>query len=212
MNAPNNPKKNYLFDEQVDVADALMDALHDFYFRIPQIQQCIDPEHTHKTPKRIVESMLEMFNGCWEDPGFLLQPLFENKEYDELVYSNDIPFVSSCAHHNLPFFGKMHFSYLPDKKIVGLSKVPRLIRALSRRPQIQEKLTMEVVSVFQEVVNSKGCGLVVEAYHLCAMVRGIEAAPMYTKTTALRGVFKENDSTRQEFLNGIRKTTNQIWP
>jgi GTP cyclohydrolase I len=202
----------YLFGEQLGIGENLIKALSDFYYRIEPIQKSIDIEHTRKTPYRIVKSMCELFKGCWEDPAKVLEPLFYNKGYDELIYSNDVPFVSSCAHHNLPFFGKMHFAYLPDKQIVGLSKIPRLVRVLSRRPQIQEQLTTQIVTIFDNVVNPKGCALVVEAYHLCLMVRGIEAAPAYTKTSALHGVFKTNDTTRQEFLNGIRKTTDQIWP
>ena len=175
------------------------------------IAKCIDNEHIKDTPRRVVDSMMEMFKGCFEDPEKVLKVTFSDK-YDEIVYVNDISFVSNCAHHNLPFLGKMHFGYLPKGKIVGLSKIPRLIEIYARRPQVQEKLTQDIVDMFMKKVNPQGCGLVVEAWHLCMMIRGVNQRPAYTKTTALRGTFKTNESTKQEFLRGITQTSRQIWP
>ena len=192
------------------IAESLRNSLVDFY-DIQKIKDaCPDKDQMERTPYRIVKAMLEMFRGCWQNPEEVLQPLFD-MDCDEIVYMNAIPFVSNCAHHNLPFFGKAYFAYLPNGKIVGLSKIPRLVTALSRRPQVQEKLTSEIVDTFTKVVNPRGCGLVIEAYHLCVIIRGVESDG-YTKTSALRGIFKENISTKQEFFDGIRKTTETLWP
>jgi GTP cyclohydrolase IA len=171
----------------------------------------LNPEHVRDTPNRIYKTIFELFSGCYEDPQEVLKPVFEETAYDELIYILDIPFVSVCCHHALPFFGKAHFGYLPAGKIVGLSKVPRLVNVYARRPQVQEKLTNEIVQMFQSVIEPKGCGLVMESYHLCMMVRGVESSPTFTKTTALRGVFK-HDTTKAEFLSGVRRTTEKIWP
>lgn len=187
-------------------------ALRKFY-SIDQIHKTFPvEEHIEKTPTRIVNSMMELFRGCWQNPEEELRTAFMETSYDEMIFINDIPFVSSCAHHQLPFVGKAHFAYIPNGKIVGLSKVPRLIDAYAYRPQIQEKLTVEIVHAFNTIIQPKGCGLVVEAHHFCMMVRGAESSPSYAKTQALRGVFKTSEVTRNEFLNGIRKTTEKIWP
>jgi|SRR5579864_7667315 len=197
-------------DEEA-IARSLMIALKD-YFEISHIYTAIPKDHTEDTPLRVVRSMTEMFRGCWSDPEKHLEVTFNDSDYDEIVYMNDIGFVSNCAHHNLPFFGKVHFGYLPAKKIVGLSKIPRMIRDFALRPQVQEKLTTDIANCFMNAVSPQGCGVVIEAFHLCVMIRGIEQKPSYTKTSALRGSFKENESTKQEFLHGIKKTTEHIWP
>lgn len=201
-----------LFDEfEIGKMIKLKEALRELY-RIPRIKSSIAEEHTERTPFRIVKSMMEMFRGCWEDPEEILRTRFPEAEYNEFIYVNDISFVSCCAHHNLPFFGRAHFGYLPDGQIVGLSKIPRLVAVYSKRPQVQEKLTREIVDTFDGALRPKGCGLVMEAYHLCMMIRGVEQKPAYTKTTALRGVFKSDISAKQEFLDGIKKASSQIWP
>lgn len=194
----------------IQIIKQLEKALQDFY-SVPEIANCISQEHIDRSPERVVKSMCEMFEGCFEDPEEVLKVTFKDN-YDEIVYVNSMPFISTCAHHALAFFGRMHFGYLPDGKIVGISKIPRLVEVYSRRPQVQEKLTQDIVDTFMKIVQPKGCGLTVEAYHLCMLIRGVEAVPAYTKTTALRGVFKTQESTKQEFLNGIRKTTEQLWP
>jgi len=194
-----------------DVKQVLSHAMEVFYAH-PKIKRSIDKQHIQNSPNRIANSMFELFKGCWEDPETYLDATFTDDNYDEIIYVNDVAFVSTCAHHNLPFFGKMHFGYLPNKKIVGLSKIPRLMQAFAHRPQVQEKLTYEIVDTFDHKLSPHGCGLVIEAYHLCMMIRGIESKQSYTKTTQLRGNFKSRSSTKQEFLGGIRKTTDHIWP
>lgn len=172
----------------------------------------IAEDHLIKTPLRIAETLEELLDGCGKSPADFLNTSFTSGNYDEIVFVNDIQFVSLCAHHFLPFFGKMHFGYLPNAKIVGLSKIPRLVKMWSRRPQVQEKLTQDIVDSFNTIVNPKGCGLVIEAYHLCMMIRGVEQKTAYTRTSALRGTFKTNELTRQEFLDGVKQSTSKIWP
>jgi GTP cyclohydrolase IA len=181
-------------------------------YDVPQIKDESMLEHTEKTPHRSAHAVFEMFAGCFQDPVGILDATFDNKKYDELIYENDISFVSMCMHHTMPFFGKAHFAYLPAEKIVGLSKIPRLVECYAKRPQIQEQLAIAVVDTFTEVVKPHGCGIVIEAWHFCVSVRGANQRPAYTKTTALRGSFKTNEQLRQEFLNGIRKTSESLWP
>ena len=178
---------------------------------MPEIKASISREHIEKTPGRIAESMFELVEGCWQDPKEELRTMFTEGNYDEIVYVNNISFVSVCAHHFLPFFGKAHFGYLPAGNIVGLSKIPRLIETYSKRPQVQEKLTCEIVDTFNEVLKPKGCGLVMEGIHLCMAIRGVKNESAYSRTTALRGVFKDS-STKGEFLDGVRQISKNIWP
>lgn len=180
-------------------------------YEIPQVKDADFLEHVEETPQRSTQAIFEMFQGCFQDPVSILDATFTNRKYDEMVYENDISFVSTCMHHTMPFFGKAHFAYLPNEKLVGLSKIPRLVECFSLRPQIQENLTVAIVDTFMEIIKPYGCGLVMEAWHFCVCVRGVKQRPAYTRTSALRGSFK-SDPTRTEFLNGIRKTTEQLWP
>ena len=159
--------------------------------------------HVRDTPKRVVKAFEEYFSGLRQDPEEILKRGFEVGEYDEMVYVKNISFVSFCAHHLAPFIGKVHFAYLPRTQIVGLSKIPRLVEAYSKRPQVQEKLTAEIVDTFYKVVQPRGCGVVVEALHLCMAIRGVKKDQTITRTTALRGCFK-NPETKNEFLDGVK--------
>lgn len=180
---------------------------------IPEIAGSISEVHIKETPQRYVKACQEFFQGCWEDPKEVLQKKFEETKYAQMVFVNDIKFVSFCAHHLLPFFGRVHFAYIPQKYVVGLSKIPRLVEIHARRPQVQEKLTEEIVETFQEVMQPKGCGCVVEATHLCMAIRGVKKDDAYMRTTSLKGTFLTEDIVRQEFLDGIRHGKNgAIWP
>jgi GTP cyclohydrolase I len=199
------------FDNPLAIASCeLQDALTTLY-DLAQIKNSIAKEHIEGTPYRITNAIIEMLSGCWEDPEVALKT-FSESTYDEIIYVNDIAFVSNCAHHNLPFVGKCHFGYLPDGKIVGLSKIPRLIKIYAKRPQVQEKLTQEIVDTFMKIVKPHGCGLIMEAWHMCMMIRGVEQTPAYTKTTALRGKFKDDKSLKEEYLDGVKQCSKQIWP
>jgi len=191
-----------------------LEAAFKAVYEVPQIKDEMMEEHVAETPHRSAHAIFEMFDGCFQDPVSILDALFENtmKRYDEMIYMNDISFISTCMHHTMPFFGKAHFAYLPHVQIVGLSKIPRLVECYAHRPQIQEQLTMAIVDTFMEIVQPLGCGIIIEAWHFCVSVRGAKQVPAYTKTSALRGCFKDNPDTRNEFLNGVRKTTESLWP
>jgi GTP cyclohydrolase I len=181
-------------------------------FNCPRIVDTIGLEHVRETPKRYRRMLFdELFWGCFQDPEAVLRKSFSEKKYDEMIFINEISFVSLCAHHLVPFTGVCHFAYVPDKKIVGLSKVARLVEIYARRPQVQEKLTEEIADTFVKVVKPKGCGVVMEAMHLCMAIRGVKKAAV-TKTQVLRGVFLQ-PLPREEFLRGVpqRNGGGRIW-
>jgi GTP cyclohydrolase I len=162
----------------------------------------IAEEHVADTPHRFVKALENAVKGCSEDASVYLARTFPNASYDEMVTVRSIRLVTLCAHHLLPIFGKVDFAYIPCQQIVGLSKIPRFIRALSKRPQVQEKLASDIVDLFFEYVKPKGCGVIIQAYHGCMMFRGVEEPTSFTTTTALRGCFKDA-SVKAEFLNAL---------
>jgi GTP cyclohydrolase I len=168
----------------------------------------LDLEHPHlkDTPKRVAKAYVnELFAGLYVDPASVLTTAFEEGDYDEMITVRNIPFVAFCAHHWLPFTGKAHVGYLPDGKIIGLSKIPRLVCVLAARPTVQEKLTHSVAEGLMNGLKPKGCGVVIESAHSCAQYRGIKAVGSDMVTTAMRGLFLDNPSTKAEFLEAIRK-------
>lgn len=173
----------------------------------PSISETLGGEHLEKTPQRFTSALMEYLSGHLQDPKEVLQTGFTEKTYNQMVFENDIPFISHCAHHIAPFFGKAHFAYIPRNKVVGLSKIPRMIEILSRRLQIQEKLSDEIVNTFYEVVEPLGCGVVIEAVHFCVCARGIRKVGAYTRTTSLRGTFLEEAPVKAEFLAGAKPNT-----
>jgi len=198
----------------IGLSGAVYSDLEDAFrqlFNQKNIAGSIDKDHIEDTPRRIAKMYEELYSGCDRDPKEVLQRTFKNKGYDEIIYVNDMRFISSCAHHGLPFIGKAHFAYLPRQRLVGLSKIPRLLEILAHRPQVQEKLTIEMVDTFMGELYPLGCGIVMEAIHCCMSIRGVENHSAYTKTTAIRGVFKE-PTVKAEFLDGVRKSGGQLWP
>ena len=151
------------------------------------------------TPDRVARMSEEIFSGVGQDARDLMRAVFTEK-YDEIVLVRDIAFNSMCEHHLLPFFGKAHVAYLPNGKIVGLSKIPRVVEVFARRLQVQERLTDQVAEALCRVLKPLGVGVVIEAYHLCMMMRGVEKQNSRTITSALRGVFRDDARTREEFL------------
>jgi GTP cyclohydrolase IA len=205
---------NGMTESKLSQARKHLEAAFKEFYELREIKEITADEHTLNTPHRTVQGLMEMFCGVWQDPVNMLNALFDNKNhvFDEMVNMNDVAFVSMCSHHTMPFFGKAHFSYLPNEKIVGASKIPRLIECYAQRPQIQEQLAVSIVDTFSEVVKPFGCGIVIEAYHFCVCVRGVKQKSGYLRTAALRGSYKTNEETRKEFLNSIHKTTEVIWP
>jgi GTP cyclohydrolase I len=158
-----------------------------------------DREGLRETPDRVARMYTEMFSGLRKDPCEPLRKTFTEK-YDEMVLVKDIGFESSCEHHLLPFMGKAHVAYIPNGKIVGLSKLARVVEVLSRRPQVQERMTEEIASLIMEQLNPRGVGVVLEATHTCMTMRGIRKPGSVCTTSAVRGVFKTNQSTRAEMM------------
>jgi len=158
------------------------------------------------TPKRVSTSLKYLTSGYKEDPVDILKKAIFIEEYDEMVIVRDIEIFSLCEHHLLPFFGKCHVAYLPDKKIVGLSKIIRIVNIYARRLQVQERLTREIANTIQDVLQPRGVGVVIEALHLCMAMRGVEKQSPNVITSAMLGLFRKNSRTRMEFINLITKS------
>ncbi len=159
-----------------------------------------------KTPERVEKALQFMTKGYQEDVEQVLNGALFGIEYDEMVIVKDIDFFSLCEHHLLPFFGRCHVGYLPDKKVVGLSKIPRVVDAFSRRLQVQERLTVQIAEVLQSTLKPHGVAVVMEARHLCMMMRGVEKQNTVAVTSKMLGVFRSQQQTRDEFLRLIRGT------
>jgi len=157
-----------------------------------------------RTPERMQRSLEYLTKGYREDPDKLLKGALFNVDYDEMVIVKDIEMFSLCEHHLLPFFGKVHVAYLPKGKVIGLSKLPRLIDIFARRLQVQERLTTQIAETIQRAIEPQGVGVVIEARHLCMMMRGVEKQHSSAVTSSMLGAFREEKETRDEFLALIR--------
>jgi GTP cyclohydrolase I len=161
-----------------------------------------------KTPERMFKALDYLTKGEKEDPGSVLNGALFEVSYDEMVIVKDIEMFSMCEHHVLPFFGKVHVAYIPDGKVVGLSKIPRLVDIFARRLQIQERLTVQIAETIQNAIQPLGVGVVIEARHLCVMMRGVEKQHSSAVTSHMLGTFRSSDKTREEFLSLIRNGKN----
>ena len=166
-----------------------------------------DPERQglKDTPDRISRMYQELTAGYRVSPLEIINGAIFDIKYDEMVVVRDIEFYSLCEHHLLPFFGTCHVAYVPNGKIIGLSKIPRIVEMFSRRLQVQERMTIEIADLLNEVLNPDGVAVVAEGYHLCMAMRGIKKAEAKMITSAMHGVFKEDERTRLEFLSFIGK-------
>jgi GTP cyclohydrolase I len=163
-----------------------------------------DREGLKETPTRVKRAMEHLTSGYKQCPEKLLKGALFSVTYDEMVIVKDIEMFSLCEHHMLPFFGKVHVAYIPKGRVIGLSKIPRLVEVFSRRLQIQERMTTEIAETIQRVIEPQGVGVVIEARHLCMMMRGVEKQHSATVTSAMFGCFREEQQTRNEFLSLIR--------
>lgn len=183
---------------QIKMAEAVQEMLRD-----------LDPcgrggrEHYQGTPRRVATMYPEMFWGLSVDPASVLNTAFASSG-DEMVALYDMEFCSYCAHHLLPFYGKAHFAYIPNGKIIGLSKIPRLLKILAARPQVQENLCSEMADVFMKTLDPKGVAVCMDAVHSCMFARGVRTGAL-TRTTALRGLFTQHPHAKTEFLQGVKK-------
>ncbi len=156
------------------------------------------------TPRRIAAMYEELFSGLHRDPGEYLRVGFDEEQHHEMVVLKDIPFYSLCEHHLLPFHGVAHVGYVPNGRVVGISKVARVVETLARRPQLQERLTSQIADLLVDALQAKGSAVVIEAEHLCMTMRGVKKPGSVMVTSAMRGLFREDARTRAEFLSLIR--------
>ncbi len=193
-------------EEQSAVAAAsTQDLLRELLVRLGE-----DPDRQglQKTPERMQKALEHLTRGYHEDPAKVLQDALFEVTYDEMVIVKDIEMFSLCEHHLLPFFGKVHVAYIPHGRVVGLSKIPRLVDVFARRLQVQERLTVQVAETIQSAVQPLGVGVVVEARHLCVMMRGVEKQHSSAVTSHMLGSFRASEKTREEFLSLIRNGKN----
>lgn len=175
---------------------------------IKQVGEDPDRDGLADTPRRVSKAFRELTRGYQQDPHEVLRSALFDVSYDEMVIVKDIEVFSLCEHHLLPFFGKIHIAYIPNKKVIGLSKTARLVDIFARRFQIQERLTQQVADTIQEAIKPAGVGVVCEAQHLCMMMRGVEKQHSSTITSAMLGEFRTNHQTREEFLSLISTNRN----
>ena len=172
---------------------------------IEGIGEDAEREGLRETPARVARMYAEIFEGLGRDPRELIKPLTGDK-HDEIVLIKDIPFYSMCEHHLLPFLGRAHVAYIPDGAISGLSKLARVVETVSRRPQLQERLTSEIAEVLMNTLKPKGVMVVVEAEHLCMTMRGVRKPGAVTTTSVVRGIFRTRQATRVEAMGLIRSS------
>lgn len=156
------------------------------------------------TPNRVARALRTFTQGYVQDPARELKGALFDVSYDEMVLVKDIDFYSLCEHHLLPFFGRVHIGYIPNGRVVGLSKLPRVVEIFARRLQVQERFTTQLAQTIEEVLSPRGVGVVVEAIHLCMMMRGVEKQNSFAITSSMRGAFQHDSKTRSEFMELIR--------
>ena len=166
-----------------------------------------DREGLLKTPQRVKKAYEFIFGGYKEDPKEILSSALFTSSNDEMVLLKDIEFYSTCEHHLLPIIGRVHVAYIPDGKVVGLSKIPRVVNVFARRMQIQEQLTEQIADAIMDTIKPKGVAVVIQARHMCMEMRGVEKINSTTTSSALRGLFKKDQKTRSEFFSLINSPT-----
>jgi GTP cyclohydrolase IA len=164
-----------------------------------------DREGLIKTPNRVARAYGELLEGYRTDPQKLVNKAIFKADYDDMIIVRDIEFYSLCEHHMLPFLGRAHIAYLPKGEVIGLSKIPRIVDMFSRRLQIQEKMTRQIADFLEAVLQPRGVAVVIEAIHLCAMIRGVRKHDARMTTSSMLGAFRSNEATRVEFLDNISR-------
>jgi GTP cyclohydrolase I len=185
--------------EDAKVAKLISKMLH-------ELGEDVEREGLEKTPERVAKALRYLTSGYEKDAKEILNGAMFVEDYDEMVIVKDIDFSSLCEHHLLPFIGKCHVAYMPGRKIVGLSKIPRLVEMFSRRLQVQERLTTQIASTINEVLQPRGVAVVMEAIHLCMLMRGVEKQNSKAITSAMLGSFRDNPETRAEFMDLIKSS------
>lgn len=192
---PKLGKEDYHARKQV-IADAVRQILEN-------VGEDPDREGLERTPERVARMYDEILAGYFVDPVNLINEALFDVDYDEMVLVKDIEFFSMCEHHMLPFFGRAHVAYVPSHKVIGLSKIPRIVEMYARRLQVQERLTRQIADLVNEVLQPQGVAVVIEASHMCSMMRGVKKEQARMVTSAMLGCFRSNQKTRGEFLHHL---------
>jgi GTP cyclohydrolase I len=186
--------------ELVARKDTIVRAVRDI---LTSVGEDPDRDGLQRTPQRISRMYDEILAGYKVDPIALINEAMFDVDYDEMVVVKDIEFFSMCEHHMLPFYGRTHVAYIPSNKVIGLSKIPRIVEMFARRLQVQERMTIQIADILDEVLHPLGVAVIVEAAHLCSMMRGIKKEHARMVTSSMLGCFKDNDKTRNELLHHI---------
>jgi len=199
----NGKQKRYRRDEvyEEDVTGGLAENVYQI---IDLLGENPDREGLVKTPERVARSFQYLTQGYTMDPEAILTGALFEEEYNEMILVKDIELYSLCEHHMLPFFGKAHVAYIPNGRVVGLSKIPRVVDVFARRLQVQERLTVQIRDAIQDVLQPQGVAVVIEATHLCMVMRGVQKQHSLTSASAMSGLFRENQGTRDEFMRLVR--------
>jgi GTP cyclohydrolase IA len=193
-------------DAQIDSASCIKDAVQTILYAIGE-----DPERQGllKTPDRVARMYDELASGYMTDPEKLINGAIFDVDYHETVLVKDIEFFSLCEHHMLPFYGTAHVAYIPDGKVIGLSKIPRIVDMFARRLQVQERLTAEIANFINKTLNPKGVAVVIDGAHMCAMMRGVKKSGVNMTTTTMLGEFQTNAALRAELLSHIQRSSKE---
>lgn len=189
-------------DDELERKETIENAVREI---LTSVGEDADREGLVRTPDRVARMYDELLAGYHVDPVALVNDALFNVEYDEMIVVKDIEFFSLCEHHMLPFYGRAHVAYVPSDKVIGLSKIPRIVEMFARRLQVQERMTQEIANLLDHVLKPQGVGVVVEGAHMCSMMRGVKKENARMVTSAMLGNFKENPKTRNEFMEHLRR-------
>jgi GTP cyclohydrolase IA len=193
-----------LFDERLSGGKVDATEIQEAVLHILQaVGENPDRDGLKRTPERVARMYAELLSGYHIDPSAVVNDAIFEVKYDEMVLVRDVEFYSLCEHHLLPFMGRVHVAYIPDGKVLGLSKIPRIVDMFARRLQVQERMTRQIADIIRDLLHPQGVGVVVEGLHLCMMMRGVQKHNARMTTSAMHGAFRANPATRQEFLENI---------
>jgi GTP cyclohydrolase IA len=201
-----NPAAGRLLASKVDVNEIQTAVQHILH----AIGEDPEREGLKRTPERIAHMYTELLAGYQIDPVLMVNDALFDIKYDEMVIVRDIEFYSLCEHHLLPFMGRVHVAYLPDGKVLGLSKIPRIVDFYARRLQVQERMTRQIADFIRDLLHPQGVGVIIEAFHLCMSMRGVQKHNARLTTSAMHGAFRANLATRQEFLENISRNASPL--